>query len=179
MRTLQKYFVLLITISTLFCTCQKGNKCSAKLSCKLDSIPDLQYFPMGPSEVDLLYNNGVNSDPLYHYYRDSLNLNTLLLLTDDPDNIVKLYAFRAIQEKVDSSLFDIIKKHLSDTTKITIREADTYFEAAVVDVFIRIGEDHLTPEQKLSLRDMIPLGSAKRLSLRRVNSKSPDLQERT
>ena len=153
MRTLQKYSVLFITISTLFCACQKGNKYSAKLNCELDSIPDLHYFPMGPSEVDLVYNNGVNSDPLYHYYRDSLSLDTLMLLTDDPDNMVKLYAFRAIQEKADSSLFDIIKRHLSDTAKITLRDVDNYFAVTVADAFVLIGEDHLTPEQRLSLID--------------------------
>lgn len=94
----------------------------------------------------------------YFYLRDSTSLEDLRLLTGYPDELVKIYSFRALAEKKDTSLYRIITQHLSDTAEVEIRDYDYGWSSTVEDQLIRLGLRQLDRKQKDALRDSIILG---------------------
>lgn len=150
---MKKHIIILIVIPILFCECRENGLFSQSLNHKLDLISKLEYFSIGPFEFGDPDNPNLNHP--YFYLIDSVSIDTLTLLADYPNQFVKLYAFKALQEKVNSSLFDIIKKHLSDSMSIKVKDDDYIFNTTVADIFIWIGEDYLLSSQRFSIRDSI------------------------
>lgn len=148
----QLYFLFLFAFF-LGCEHSPYDKLDKKLIAKLDEISKLESYQTGPYEFGDPKKKNLNHP--YFYLLDSVKRDHLVLLTGYPNELVRVYSFRALSEKKDKGIFSIIVNHLSDTSKVEVWDYDYGWNSTVADQMINIGLRVLDTNQRDSLRDLI------------------------
>lgn len=135
--------ILFLICLTLFFSCTRAGRFRPDLQLKIDEWSKLK-------ELDH------NDSGYVSYLRDSCTRDELLKLMENRTPIVRILAYRAIVERNEEDFFSILKKHLSDTARITWwYYNDAADEFTIADLMIRKAERKLTEQQKDTLTDTL------------------------
>lgn len=101
---------------------------------------------------------GYNDSTSLAFLKDSCSKEELLRLLNHKKPIIRILSYRALANRNDEDLFEILKTHLSDTAKITWwYYDDAAGEFTISDLMIRKAERKLSPAQKDTLIDLVLL----------------------
>lgn len=87
----------------------------------------------------------------YHYFKDSITIEQLEELTYHEYPMVRVYAFLALKEKPFENMAEVIKGHLTDTTKISVSHGCVIYSETIADLVIYEAFHSVTDE----IRDLI------------------------
>jgi hypothetical protein len=146
------YFIFILTT---FVSCKNDpyKNLDKRLLLKVQEISQLRRYQIGPYEFGEL--DKKNFKHPYFYLRDSSKIDDLRLLTNYPNTLVRIYSFRVLAEKKDTSIFSIIINHLSDTSKVQVWDHDYGWSSSVADQMIRLGLRRLDSISRDSIRDLV------------------------
>lgn len=146
--------VIILLCLIYFFSCKGADKFRPELQSKIDILS---------KETTLDYNDSA----LVSYFKDSCSKDELMRLINYKVPIIRILAYRAIVDRNEGNFFQILKGHLSDTSKVTwFYYDDSADDFMISDLMIRKSADKLTRQQKDTLIDLvltkhIYLGTAK------------------
>ncbi len=145
----------IIFILTTFASCKNDpyGHLDKRLLLKVQEISQLGNYKTGPYEFG--DPDKKNLKHPYFYLRDSSKIEDLRLLTNYPNELVRIYSFRVLAEKKDTAIFSIIINHLSDTLKVEVWDYDYGWNSTVADQMINLGLRRLDSISRDSLRDLV------------------------
>ena len=149
----QALYILFIVSTFLSCKNEPYRNLDERLLLKVQEISKLKSYQTGPYEFGDPDKKNLNHP--YFYLRDSSRIEDLRLLTSYPNELVRIYSFRVLVEKKDTSIFPVILNHLSDTSKVEVWDNDYRWNSTVADQMIYLGLRQLDSISKDSLRDLI------------------------
>ncbi len=144
---------VLILITFISCKNDPYNHLNKRLLLKVEEISKLDSYQTGPFEFGDPDNKNLKHP--YFYLRDSTKIEDLRLLTNYPNELVRIYSFRVLSEKKDKLLYATIVNHLTDTSKVEVWDYDYGWSSTVADQMINLGIRGLDSIHRDSLRDLI------------------------
>jgi hypothetical protein len=134
---------LIFLLVILLISCKTNNKFRPELQTKLDKLSQ---------KKELNYNDSISIS----YLKDSCSKEELIKLIDYKVPIIRILAFRAIVKRDEKDVFEILKNHLSDTSKVTWwYYDDAANDFTISDLMIRRVEYELSRQQKDTLIDLV------------------------
>jgi hypothetical protein len=146
-------YIILILTTYIGCKNDPYKNLNERLLLKVEEISKLDSYQIILNEYG--NTNKKNLNHPYFYLLDSTKIEDLRLLTNYPVKLVRIYSLKALVEKKDASVFSVIISHLTDTSKVKVRDWDLIGSSTVADQMINLGLWRLDSTSRDSLRDLV------------------------